>query len=370
MSEKDYYKTLGVSSDASQEEIRKAYRRLAKKYHPDRNRGSKAAEQRFKEITEAHQVLSDPKKRKQYDRLREAGMQGGFEGFEDIFAGFGQAGKKGGGGFGYEDMGSGFGDLFSRMFGGDASGGTAYATAQRGRDIRTSVTVPFDLSVSGGKIQVTVPRQQTCKRCGGTGAAPGTQAHICPQCGGSGRVQSGLGGFSVSRPCPQCFGRGRILRNVCSVCRGSGISEASSRIEVKIPKGIENGQKLRLAGMGQPGTGAAPAGDLILEVHVGKHPRFERKGKDIYSRAKIDMVQAALGTEVDVPALKGTITVKVPAGTQPGQKLRLKGHGIRGDDGKAGDHYVEVVVTIPRKLSERQKELLKEFGRAHAGSKK
>ena len=366
MPEKNYYERLGVSPDASQEEIRKAYRRLAKKYHPDRNKGSKTAEERFKEISEAHEVLSDPKKRKQYDQLREAGFRGGFDdlqGFEDLFGG-----ARGGRGFAAEDLGGGLGDLFSKIFGGGTTAGTEFSARQRGRDVRTSVTIPFELAVKGGKIELTVPRMQTCARCKGTGAAPGSGADICPQCGGQGRVQSGLGGFSVSRPCPQCFGRGRIIRKPCSACGGTGLSERPARVEIKIPKGIEDGQKLRLGGAGQPGQGGAPAGDLILEVNVAKHDRFQRKGKDIYGRAQVDMVRAALGTEIEVQTLHGTVTVKVPPGTQPGQKLRLKGHGIEAHDGERGDHYVEVVVSVPKDLSERQKELLREFGRARTGS--
>lgn len=369
--QKNYYKILGVSEDASQDEIRKAYRRLTKKYHPDRHGGDKEAERKFKEVTEAYEVLGDPEKRQQYDRLRAAGAQGGFEGFEDIFGGRQQQGRgaRGGAqGFNFEDLG-GLGGMFSKIFGGGQSARTQQAPRQRGRDIRTRVTIPFDLAIKGGKIDVKVPRQQTCSRCQGSGAAPGSTASVCPQCGGTGQQQSGLGGFAVNRPCPQCFGRGKIIRNQCSACGGEGVVERPSTVEVKIPKGIEDGQKLRLSGLGQPGISGGGSGDLILQVNVESHPHFERKGKNVYSEVSVDMVEAALGTERDVRTLDGTVTLKIPPGTQPGQKLRLKGRGVERPDGIKGDHFVEVKVKVPKKLNDRQKELLKEFKRSHAGSR-
>ncbi len=378
MPERDYYKVLGLSPEASQEEIRKAYRRLAKEHHPDRHGGSKEAEERFKEISDAYSVLGDPEKRKQYDQLRQAGMRGGafegFEGFEDFGPAYGRGG--GGaqgwesGGIRFEDLGGGLGDMFSRMFGGSRGGGTRTAAPQKGQDIRSSVAIPFNTAVHGGKIEVTIPKEKTCPACGGSGAAPGSSVDTCPHCGGSGQVLAGQGGFSVSRPCPTCFGRGKIIQKPCGQCRGSGTVEEPSRVDVQIPKGIRDGQKLRLSGLGQPGQGGGPAGDLILEVNVEQHPEFERKGRDIHSKARVDMVEAALGTEVDVRTLRGDVTVKVPPGTQPGQKLRVPGYGLETSDGRRGDHYVEVQVRIPRKLSPRQKELLEELQRAPAPSTK
>ncbi len=366
MPERDYYKVLGVSPDASQEEIRKAYRRLAKKHHPDRHGGSKEAEEKFKEISDAYSVLGDPEKRKQYDRLRQAGMRGGaFEGF----GGFEGAARGGegweSGRIRFEDLGGGLGDLFSRIFGG-GRGGSTTARRQRGQDIHSSGTIPFNIAVHGGTIEVDIPKEKTCPSCGGSGAARGSSVDTCPHCGGNGQVLAGQGGFSVSRPCPTCFGRGQIIQKPCGRCRGSGTVEESSRLDVQIPKGIRDGQKLRLSGLGQPGRGGGRAGDLLLEVHVEKHPEFERRGRDIHSKVRVDMVDAALGTEVDVRTLQGEVTVRVPPGTQPGQKLRVPGYGLETSDGRRGDHYVEVMVRIPRKLSPRQKELLEQLRRTPA----
>lgn len=361
MAEKDYYKVLGVSADASREEIRKAFRRLAKKHHPDRNKGSEAAEQRFKEISEAHSVLGDKGKRRQYDQLREAGMRGGAWNFEDHFGGRGGRGSAGGGpGAGVEDLG-GIRDLFGRMFGGAGGIGTEFRTRQRGRDIHSQISIPFETAARGGRATVGIPRQAACARCGGTGAAPGTKAEVCPQCGGKGRVATGQGGFSVSRPCPQCFGRGKIVQKPCAACRGTGTTEQVSKVEIKIPAGIDDGKRMRLAGMGEPGLGGAPAGDLILEVRVQSHRTFRREGLNVFSTACVSMVDAALGATVEVQTMNGTGEVRVPPGTQPRQKLRLKGHGLKGPDGRKGDHFVEVQVVIPKDLTEKQKELLRKL---------
>ncbi len=367
MAEKDYYKTLGISPNASQEKIHKAFRRLAKKYHPDRNKGSETAEERFKEITEAHTVLGDEKKREQYNQLKEAGMRGGSWRFEDMFGQGAPGGGSARGGGGFSEMG-GVGDLFSRIFGG-AGGAAEFNSRQRGRDIHSQISVPFELAARGGTVKVRVPKQKPCGRCSGSGAAPGSQAETCPQCGGRGAVSSTQGGFSVSRPCPQCFGRGKILQQPCAACRGSGRREELVAVDVKIPGGIEDGQKLRLAAMGEPGSGGAPAGDLLLEVQVQSHPAFRREGLNIISSVTIGLPEAALGTTVDVQTMDGVVAVKVPPGTQPSQKLRLKGRGLSGPDTHTGDHLVEVNVLIPRKLTKRQKELLEEFRQVKTGSR-
>ncbi len=371
MAEKDYYKTLGVSEDASDEEIRKAYRKLAKEYHPDRNEGSEAAQEKFKEISEAYRVLSDPEKRQKYDRLRQAHRQGGAGfSFEDLFGGGGGGGGGeqtssrrtrespfGGGG----GSGGGLGDIFSNIFGGGGGAGQQYSSPRRGHDVHSRVTIPFEKAAKGGEVSVRIPRESECERCGGTGAAPGSQVDICPQCGGRGQVSTSAGGFSRTQSCPQCFGRGKIIQNPCAVCHGDGSVERQSTVEVDIPPGIEDGKKLRLRGMGEAGKAGAEDGDLILEVNVQEHPSFSREGLDVYGTAQIDMVDAALGTKVDAETMDGTVNVKVPAGTQPGQKLRLKGRGLSDARGRTGDHFVEIEVQIPTELTSEQKELLKKF---------
>ncbi len=377
MREPDYYSILGVSADASQEDIRKAYRKLAKEHHPDRHGGSKEAEEKFKRISDAYNVLGNPEKRKQYDQLRQAGMRGGrfedFSEFEDLFGGS-ESHWRSGEGIEFEDLGGGLGDIFSRVFGGarpkGGAGATRQAAARRGRDVQTSITVPFDTAVRGGKVNVRVPGEVTCPGCSGSGAAPGSRLDDCPHCGGSGQVLTGQGGFSVARPCPSCFGRGKIIERPCDRCRGSGAIEESSDVEVKIPRGVKDGQKLRLAGLGEPGGGGGSSGDLLIEVKVEPHPEFDRKGRDIHSKVRVDMVDAALGTEVDVPTLQGMVSVRVPPGTQPGQKLRIPGYGLETSDGRKGDHYVEVVVSIPRKLSDEQRALLRQLKRAPAAGKR
>ncbi len=362
MTEKDYYKILGVPENASKDEIHKSYRKLAKKYHPDRNKGSDAAQEKFKEISEAYNVLSNPEKKKKYDELRQWQKQGGGAGmggagFEDIF---GSAGPRSGNRqSGFSDMG--FEDIFSSIFGEGRGAGPEYSMKERGRDVRSRVTIPFQKAVKGGKVTVRVPRQQECERCGGTGAAPGTRTDICPRCGGRGRTASGRGDFSISQTCPQCFGRGKIIHSPCSLCSGSGTQEVESGIDVSIPPGIEDGQKLRLKGMGGQGTAGGSTGDLILEVGVEKHPKFSRKGLDIYGKVEVSMVEAALGTEKEVDIIDGQVNLKIPPGVQPGQKMRLKGKGIKAKNGRKGDHYVEVNVKIPRRLSDKQKELLCKF---------
>jgi molecular chaperone DnaJ len=369
MAEKDYYKVLGVSKDASQDEIRKAYRKLAKKHHPDRQEGSKAAEEKFKEISDAYSVLGDPEKRKQYDELRSAGMRGGAfrgggaGGWEEAFQGFSGGGGAGAGG------GGGFSDLFSKIFGG-AGGGARRREAprRRGANVNSSIRIPFETAVNGGKVNVTISREKPCPSCNGTGAGDNSRVDTCPHCHGTGEVNRGQGSFTVSRPCPSCFGRGRIIQQPCGRCHGAGSVEAPSRVEVNIPKGIRDGQKLRLAGMGQPGSGGAPAGDLLVEVNVASHPLYDRKGRDIYTMAQVDMVDAALGTQVDVQTLQGEVSVKVPAGTQPGQKLRVPGYGLETSDGRKGDHYVEVQVVVPRKLTDEQRRLLERLKKAPAAT--
>jgi molecular chaperone DnaJ len=375
---KDYYEILGVKPEAGQEEIHKVYRRLAKKYHPDRNQGSKTAEEKFKEISEAYNVLGDPEKRRKYDELRTMGMRGGpwqqGAGFEDLFRGAGArpgAGGRagGGGGFRFEEFeggdAGGFGDLFSRIFGGGSARTRTGATArQRGADLVASVTVPFETGVRGGKVSLNVSGQESCERCSGSGAEPGSSVSECSQCHGAGTVVFGQGGFGVSRPCPKCFGRGQIISKPCTRCRGTGSAQKPRTVEVTIPPGIAEGQRLRLRGMGNEGVAGGQPGDLLLEVHIAPHARLRRQGKDLYTDLSIDMVDAALGTRADVRTLSETVSVTVPPGTQPGQKLRIRGHGVKMPDGSTGDFYVEVRVRVPAELTSRQRKLLEELREA------
>jgi len=377
MAEKDYYSILGVSENATEAEIKKTFRGLAKKYHPDANRGDKDAEKRFKEISEAYEVLSDKEKRAQYDELRRAratgfGGPGGFD-FSQFRGRRGGAGTRRGGGapgggqtFTFEDLGD-LGDIFSDMFSREprysAGAGRTYRP-QKGEDLVYSIDIPFDVAAKGGKTSVTIPRAETCPRCGGSGAEPGSQPQPCPTCGGSGTVSSFQGAFGFSRPCPQCLGRGTINPNPCRVCQGRGTTQQTHTVTVKIPRGVKDGAKIRLAGQGEAGIAGGPAGDLYLLVHVMPHAEFERKGNDIYTTAGIDMTEAALGTKVPVHTLEGDVTLTIPPGTQPGAKMRLRGRGIKTASGETGDHYVVVNVRVPKTLSAEQRRLLEQLAKA------
>ena len=362
MADKDYYEILGVKRDAGEAEIKKAFRRLAKKHHPDRNKGDKAAEQRFKQINEAHSVLIDKEKRAQYDRFGEA-REHGFAGtdFWDLF----RHGRRPSRAetFSWDDFG-GSGDIFSQFFGREESPfgtRTRRTGPMRGEDIEVSADVPFDLAVHGGTMRLAVPGEFPCKKCGGTGARPGTKRQTCPLCHGTGNVQAIQGAFAFSRPCPRCFGRGEIISEPCTSCRGSGQVESTRRYHVKIPQGVKNGQRIRLAGQGAPGRNGGPSGDLFVNVTVAEHPQFTRKGNDVYGETTVNMAQAALGARVRVSTVKGDANVTVPPGTQPGDRLRLRGRGITSSDGRSGDHYVTVRVTTPRNLTDEQKDLLRKF---------
>ena len=343
MQGKDFYAVLGVKDTAPAAEIKSAYRKLAKRYHPDKNPGDQAAEKRFKEISEAYEVLGDDAKRQKYDQLRKYGAGSGVS-FEDLFGG------DGGGGAGF---GGGLGDLFSSLFGG--GGGSAFredrARPQRGDDIDLRVDIPFETAARGGTVSVTIPRADSCPRCGGAGAEPGSTVEICPVCRGSGKAIQGHGGFSVSRPCPRCLGRGKVISNPCRECRGQGRTESDHRLEVKIPRGVHDRARIRLKGEGEMGIAGGPRGDAYLRVHVRPHPAFERDGLDVKSTVKVDVVQAIRGAEVDVRTLEGEVKLKIPAGVQPGQSLRLRGQGILDDKGRRGDHVVRVEVEIPKGLS-------------------
>jgi len=359
---KDYYNVLGVSKSASADDIRKAYRNLAKKYHPDRNPNNKAAEEKFKQVQEAYDVLGDETKKKQYDQMRDG-----------AFAGFGPGGFQGyttrpGGGaqFRYEDL-SGFGDLgdlFSSIFGfgaGPRAGRGAHGPA-RGEDAQAEIEVPFEQAVSGGKMTFQISREEDCSRCNGSGMEPGSGSKTCPTCQGRGNVATSQGAFSISRPCPTCLGRGTVGGSACTRCGGTGAVSGTRSIAVNIPPGVSDGSKIRVAGQGQKGTQGGPPGDLILTVRVRQHPRLKRKGSDIYSEVTINLAQAVLGARVQVETLDGPVQLRIPPGMQPGKKLRLKGRGIKKLRGPGrGDHYVEVRVQIPESLSEAEREAFTRF---------
>jgi molecular chaperone DnaJ len=364
---KDYYEILGVPRTASEEEIKKAFRRLAKQYHPDRNRGDKSAEQRFKEINEAHNVLTDKDKRAQYDQFGEARARG-FAGSEfwDSFRSRQRAGAPGAQqaeeAFEFGDLG----DIFSQFFRREApfGGRSRRRGPQRGEDSELTLEVPFDLAAHGGQTEVAIPSVFACDRCGGSGGEPGTHSQVCPVCHGSGNVQTVQGAFAFSRPCPRCYGRGEVIVKPCSKCNGAGEIQTTRRFRLRIPRGVRDGQKIRLARQGQPGSAGGTSGDLLVEVRVQEHPQFKRKGDDIYGETTINAVQAALGARARVPTIHGEVSLRIPAGTQPGATLRLRGRGVTTADGRAGDHYVTIHVTTPTNLAEEQRKLLRDFARS------
>lgn len=354
---KDYYQILGVASSASDGEIKKAYRNLAKKYHPDANPDNQAAAEKFKEISEAHAVLSDPERRKKYDAMRRLGAFGGVGGGSPFSTG------KGGGGIRFEDLdfgrggGAGFGgigDLFSSIFG----FGKRDASPE---PVELSVSVPFRTAALGGKIPVEVGVSDSCPNCGGSGAAPGAQIEICDECKGRGTVSFGQGSFAVNRPCPACRGRGRKPSEPCQRCGGSGDVDVTKKIMVTVPPGTDTGQRVRLKGQGQKSAAGGPSGDLVITFEVRPDRFFRRDGLNIYCTVPINLVQAVLGTKIKVKTLSGgRVVLKVPPGTQPGRKFRIKGQGIEKHE-RRGDQYVEVDVTVPEQLNPEQEKLIKEF---------
>jgi molecular chaperone DnaJ len=357
---KDFYQVLGVPDSAKPEEIKKAYRRLAKQYHPDANPNNAQAAERFKEISEAHSILSDPDKRKHYDQMRRLGaFDGG--GFRRGGAGASPRGGAGGMGgaeadFDLSDFGAfGLGDIFSSIFGKGRRGETAEAEA-----LETLVEIPFRVAALGGKVPVHLPVNESCSQCHGSGAAPGAKVTTCPECNGRGTVTFGQGGFAVSRPCPQCRGRGRIASTPCSRCQGAGEIRTEREVLITVPAGTETGAKVRLRGQGQSGPGQ-PAGDLVVAFQVQPDRFFRREGLDLICEVPINLAQAVFGTRLRVRTLDGKkVVLKVPAGTQPGRKFRIKGLGIE-KGGRKGDQLVAVQVQVPEQLNPEQEELLKKF---------
>jgi molecular chaperone DnaJ len=356
---KDYYNILGVAENASPEDIKKSFRRLAKQFHPDRNKGNKQAEEKFKDISEAYDVLGDQQKRQQYDMMR---RYGGFDPRQQQGGGFDPSQF---GGFRFED-GGGFGsfaDIFSTIFGDEnifGRTGPGKQRSRRGNDIAIQLDISFDESISGTKKTISINKPENCRVCGGSGSEPGSEQVICSQCGGRGTVNYGQGGFSVSRPCPRCLGKGHLPGKPCNGCGGSGHVKERHKIAVKIPAGIEDGGKVRLRGMGNPGTNGGQNGDLIIMVGVKKHQQFERKGNDIYTKVHINYPQAVLGCKVPIRTLTKEINLTIPPGTTHGTLLRLKGQGLA-VNGAQGDQYIEVLIDIPKNVSPKQKELLEEL---------
>lgn len=356
--ERDFYKTLGVDPEASADEVKKAYRKLAQKNHPDANPDDPTAEERFKEISEAYAVLSDAEQRKEYDQVRRLAASGG---------GFGGFGPGGFGGGGYqqqvrvEDLQDllgglgGLGDIFG--FG----GGSRRGGPSRGADLQTELSIGFDDAAHGVTTSVTVRGPAACSRCGGNGAEPGTSVSTCPTCGGRGVVAQNQGFFSFSQACPQCGGTGRIIPTPCTNCRGTGAEQRSRQLKLKVPAGVSDGTVLRLRGKGAPGPGGGPAGDVLVRIRVATSPIFGRKGNDLTLTVPITYPEAALGSRIEVPTLNGQVRLKVPPGTPSGKTFRVRGKGIAPETGKTGDLLVTVQVAVPSKVSKDERKLLEDL---------
>ena len=370
---KDFYSVLGVGSSASQDEIKKAYRKLAKKYHPDANANDPKLAERFKEISEANNVLGDPQKRKQYDEMRRLGaFDGGFGGFG---GGRSSRGARGGAGAGSSqtinfqdfDIGGlgGLGDLFSSMFGG---GETRQSSRQRGPEkgqtVEATLEIPFRTAARGGKVPIELEVSEECGTCHGTGAAPGAQLTTCPECNGRGVVSFGQGGFAVNRPCPVCLGRGQVPTEPCPTCHGSGEVRARRKVLINVPLGVDTGSKIRLKGQGGKGTANGPSGDLVITFNVLPDKFYRRDGLDVIATVPLNIAQATLGTKISVRTLDGKkVAIKIPPGTPSGKRFRVRGQGIQKGD-KKGDLIVEVSIAVPEKLSEEQERMMKEFAQA------
>ena len=350
-SKRDYYEVLGITRTASEQEIKSAYRRLAVRYHPDKNPGDAEAEEKFKEAAEAYQVLSDAQQRSRYDRFGHAGVSSG--------AGATWGGAPGFGGI--EDI---LGDLFGfgDVFGGGGGGSARRASAQRGADLRYDLEISLEEAAVGMTAQLRIPRLEVCDKCKGSGAAEGTQPETCSTCSGAGQVRYQQGFFSVARTCSACRGTGRIIKTPCDNCKGAGRVEREKMMEVKIPAGVETGSRLRIAGEGEAGMQGGATGDLYVVIHVKEHEQFERQGSNLYSSMPITFAQAALGAEISVPTLDGQQTLKIPAGTQTGSVFRLKNHGVQVLGGRGrGDLFVSVTVVTPTTLTREQRRLLEQL---------
>ncbi len=359
---KDYYEILGVNKNATEQEIKKAYRKLAQKYHPDKHKGDKSAEAKFKEINEAYEVLSDKQKRSNYDQFGSADA-GGFGGFgQGGFSGFGQ---------GFDFQGGGFADIFEAFFnggGGYSSRGSKKTGPTQGRDIEFIMELTFEEAVFGVTKEIKITKQAQCTHCKGTGAEPGTKTTICPQCNGTGEVKTVrntiLGQIMTSSPCPKCNGEGRIHEKNCEVCKGTTRIRREETVKVKIPAGVDNNSTVRIAGKGEAGLYGGPNGDLYVHIKVKNSKKFIRNNYDIHTEIHIHLLQAVLGDEIEVETIHGKVKLKIPAGTQSEKVFRIKDYGIEKLRGTGkGDHYVKVIVDIPKKLNKKEKELYLELAK-------
>ena len=367
---KDFYSVLGIASNASQDEIKKAYRKLAKKYHPDANANDPKAGERFKEISEANNVLSDSEKRKQYDEMRRLGaFDGGFGGFGGGRSTRGPgAGARGGASqtinFQDFDIGGlgGLGDLFSSMFGGgETRQGARQTGPEKGQTVEVALDIPFRTAARGGKVPIELEVSEECPTCHGNGAAPGATLKICPECSGRGVISFGQGGFAVNRPCPVCLGRGQVPSEPCPTCHGNGEIRARRKVLVNVPPGVDTGGKIRLKGQGGKGTRNGPPGDLIITFNVQPDKFYRRDGLDVIATVPLNIAQATLGTKISVRTLDGKkVALRIPPGTPSGKRFRVRGQGIEKGD-KKGDLIVEVSIQVPEKLSEDQERMMKQF---------
>lgn len=346
MAKADYYEVLGVNRNANQEEIKKAFKKLAFECHPDRNPGDGKCEEKFKEINEAYQVLSNPNKRAQYDSF---GHMSGEGGFSDM------------------DFARNFNDLFGNLFDEVFNAGRR-PTQEKGRDLKYNLELAFEEAVFGVDKEIVIPKKSICTDCNGRGAAPGGEA-VCLMCAGKGTLKYSEGFFAISRTCSSCGGTGRIIKKACSGCKGEGLITNEQRVKVMVPPGVDNRSRLRIRGEGEEGLYGGPNGDLYVELFVREHPFFKREGKDIMCEVPVSFVQAALGEEIEIPTLEGKATIKITPGTQPGQMFKLKGKGVPIINGRGkGDLYIKVQVEIPVKLNNRQKQLLEEFAKESEGN--
>jgi len=359
VAKRDYYQVLGVQKDAVKDDIKKAYRKLAIQFHPDKNPGDKASEEKFKEATEAYEVLGDEQKRQAYNQFGFAGVEGmganaqheystTFQGFEDLFGGFG-------------DFSSIFGSIFGNQ-GGFAGGERRSDRPQRGSNLRYDIELPFEKAIYGSAVEITYSKDDTCKTCEGTGSADGSGRKVCPTCKGVGQVRRSSGFFSISQPCPTCGGIGAVIEKPCRDCEGSGITKRKQKIKVTIPPGVEDGKRVTIPNQGDAGPNGGQPGDLYVFIHVRAHEYFERHEQDLYCAVKVDMATAALGGEIFVQTLDGKrIKVAITAGTQHGKLIRVRDEGVPSQSSRKGDLYIKALVQIPARLSRRGKELLEEL---------